>query len=430
MDAIFAREKGRQLDALDAHGLLDALEELGRDIYGRFAVTLVNDFYAQQLYELVGKLISRWGLADDPSLRNALFCGEGRMESVAPARSVLRIADQVRATPAARALFESDRGDAEVWASLAEDPALSAIRGGFRSHLEAYGDRTLHELKLETPSLAEDPRLLVAAVRNCVRGGQQVEAMESRERDIRREAEQAISAKLRGHPVRGAIFWRVLGAARRSVASRESMRLARTRAYGIAKRLYRALGDRLARARVIASPDDIFFLTTQEVAGAVRGSGVTSDLQAVVALRRAESARFEQKALPGRFTTQGVVAGAHPEVLAPPPADARLLRGTGCSRGVVRGKAKVILEPRDDLRVDGEVLIAPMTDPGWVLLMVSAAGIVSERGSPLSHTAIVGRELGIPTVVGVPDATRLVQDGAEVELDGAQGTVAILGGAR
>jgi pyruvate,water dikinase len=92
----------------------------------------------------------------------------------------------------------------------------------------------------------------------------------------------------------------------------------------------------------------------------------------------------------------------------------------------VRARAKVVLDPRRDLEVSGEVLVAPMTDPGWVFLMVAAAGIVVEKGSPLSHTAIIGRELGIPTVVGVAGATRRIANGDIVELDGQAGTVAVV----
>jgi pyruvate,water dikinase len=86
----------------------------------------------------------------------------------------------------------------------------------------------------------------------------------------------------------------------------------------------------------------------------------------------------------------------------------------------------VITDPRSDLRIDGEILVSPMTDPGWVFLMVAAGGLVVERGSLLSHTAIIGRELGIPTVVGVANATRRIKDGDLIELDGQAGTVRIV----
>jgi pyruvate,water dikinase len=73
--------------------------------------------------------------------------------------------------------------------------------------------------------------------------------------------------------------------------------------------------------------------------------------------------------------------------------------------------------------VKGHVLVAPTTDPGWIFLMVSAAALVVERGNPLSHTAIIGRELGLPTVVGVAGAMALLRDGEVLEVDGARGTV-------
>jgi len=100
-----------------------------------------------------------------------------------------------------------------------------------------------------------------------------------------------------------------------------------------------------------------------------------------------------------------------------------VLTGTGCCPGVGRGVAKVIRDPSSDLAVKGHVLVASTTDPGWIFLMVSAAALVVERGNPLSHTAIIGRELGLPTVVGVAGATSLLRDGEVLEVDGARGTV-------
>jgi len=123
--------------------------------------------------------------------------------------------------------------------------------------------------------------------------------------------------------------------------------------------------------------------------------------------------------------THGVVAGNRYErALASYDAD-KTLRGTGCSPGRKTAVAKVVLEPKADLALDGQILVASATDPGWVFLMIAASGLISEKGSVLSHTAIIGRELGIPTVVGVKDATTRIKDGAIVEIDGHAGTVVI-----
>jgi pyruvate,water dikinase len=123
-----------------------------------------------------------------------------------------------------------------------------------------------------------------------------------------------------------------------------------------------------------------------------------------------------------------VTGGDAPAASAPPAAAEAVseLQGIGCSAGRVRGRARVVRSPEQHLNINGEILVAPMTDPGWVFLMVPARGLIVERGSILSHTAIIGRELGIPTVVGVPDATSIITDGQMLELDGAAGTIRIL----
>ena len=102
-------------------------------------------------------------------------------------------------------------------------------------------------------------------------------------------------------------------------------------------------------------------------------------------------------------------------------------RGTGCYPGVVEAPLRVILSPKDSLDVGGRILCTVRTDPGWAPLFPSSSGILVERGSTLSHSAVVARELGIPAVVGVPGLLDIVADGEVVRLDGASGRVDRLG---
>jgi phosphoenolpyruvate synthase/pyruvate phosphate dikinase len=128
-----------------------------------------------------------------------------------------------------------------------------------------------------------------------------------------------------------------------------------------------------------------------------------------------------------RFTSRGAVyqgnsfASASIAASAVDGEDRRT--GLGCYPGVVRGPARVVVDPRNTELRRGEILVAERTDPGWVLLFPLAAGLLVERGSLLSHSAIVARELGLPTVVSVEGVTRWLKDGDWVELDGANGTV-------
>ena len=103
-----------------------------------------------------------------------------------------------------------------------------------------------------------------------------------------------------------------------------------------------------------------------------------------------------------------------------------VLYGNGISKGVVEGQATIVIHPNTELKVEDNILVTSTTDPGWIFLMVKAKGLVSEKGSSLSHTAIIGRELGIPTIVGVENATRAIKTGNIIRMDGSSGSINIL----
>jgi pyruvate,water dikinase len=423
--------KRRDLDALDAHDLFELYEEVAGALCAPYSISVVNDFFTQQLYDLVARLIARWDLGDPMALRNDLMCAESGMDSVEPVRSILQITDRIRASETLRTLF-GDGGGRAVWEALARGraPEHVELRAAIEEHFDRYGDRTLEELKLETRPMRDDPELFVTMLRNYLRGGSDVcrPLVEGgREQQIRARAEAAVTASLRLHPLRRAVFDYVLSHARQGVKNRENLRLLRTRGFGMIKRIFRALAARLVRDGLLADVEDVFYLTVEEVAGTVRGHAVTRDLAGLVALRKRDYTRFRERAPAPRVVKRGIVykgsfegSGSRESGAADGATE---LRGIGCSPGTVTARAKVILSPEQNLDIRGEILIAPMTDPGWVFLMVAAAGIVSEKGSILSHTAIIGRELGIPTVVGVTGATRRIADGQIVEIDGQAGRV-------
>lgn len=419
------RGEFRRMDLthLTAHELFDVYESICRRLLRGYAVSLENDLFAHQSCEALSKLIARWGLGDPHALRNDLLCGEQGMESVEPLRSALGIAELIRRTPRLAEALDSGRPDEEIWRQLRADPALGPQLG---RHLEEFGDRTLQELKLETPPAEDEPGFLLSMLRNFLRGGQNVAEMERREREIREGAEKALRARLT-NPVRRAWFHFLLRTARLAVRQREDLRLARSRAFGMVKRVFGAIGRVFSRTGLITDPLDVFWLTVEEVEGTLRARLVARDLRAVVEQRKREYEGHRQRTPAPRITTRGIPYLVPFEQAAPPAAQGgAVLRGVGCGPGRVVARAKVVLAADGGLDVQGEVLVAPMTDPGWVFLMVAASGLVVEKGSILSHTAIIGRELGIPTVVAVKDATRLIPDGATVELDGHAGTIRVV----
>lgn len=226
------------------------------------------------------------------------------------------------------------------------------------------------------------------------------------------------------------LFRWVLGRARRHVKERENMRFARTRVFGIARELFNAMGTKLYQTGSLDDPRDIFYLEVEEVLGFVKGTTTSGNLQGLASLRKKEFQRYQIEEPPGdRFETTGMVWHGN-DFLGKEVAErsevSLVLRGYGCCPGIIKGITKVVFSPRDDCLQRGEILVAKETDPGWIALFPLASGLLIERGSVLSHSAILARELGIPTIVGIARLTQTIKSGQFVEMDGARGTVTII----
>lgn len=191
----------------------------------------------------------------------------------------------------------------------------------------------------------------------------------------------------------------------------------------------RRAGTLLVADGLIDSVDDVFYLTFDEL-NAARSM---PDLRRLVRSRRELRECYQSLDLPLVFVGDDLTALVDAQLDAsrgttePTPSIGSPLAGAPASEGVVTGVARVIADPSDagDF-TPGQVLVCPTTDPGWVLLISMSAGLVVEIGSAMSHAALLARELGIPCVAGVEDATRRIPDGALVEIDGSAGTVRIV----
>jgi phosphohistidine swiveling domain-containing protein len=401
--------------------LMGLLQELDDNVLAHWHTPIINDFAVMMSNGRLRRLVAQSGVENPEILTQNLMGGEDGIESTEPTRVLLRMAGIARKHPA---LAEAIR-DQEPLAALDclnGYPELSAL---FAHYIDRYGDRTMGELKLETISLREDPGFVIQVLRNYLdRDDLDPDAMEVEERRQRVEAEKTLRAGL-GLWARMKVS-KVLKAARLSVKNRENMRLARTRAFGLARDLYRALGQRLAEADELNEDRDVFYLTVDELRDYFKGRAVTTDLKGLTAVRQAEYARYEASDVPHQFQTIGPVYFGNrykgPDT-GPIDTDGRTLTGTGCYPGIVEERLKVIHSPRDNLSIDGQILVAMRTDPGWAPLFPTCTGILVERGSTLSHSAVIARELGIPAVVGVPNLLAIVTDGERVRLDGGLGRV-------
>ncbi|GHJ15970.1 MULTISPECIES: PEP-utilizing enzyme [unclassified Micromonospora] len=171
---------------------------------------------------------------------------------------------------------------------------------------------------------------------------------------------------------------------------------------------------------LLEQPDDVMFLTLDELPGAVHGS---IDHRPTVASRRAVRRReLRRRAVPVALLSDGT--DLETVLPAAPVLDGARI-GVGASAGRATGPARVVHDPGTAHVEPGEVLVAATTDPGWTPLFLTAAALVTETGAIMAHGPTVAREYGIPAVICVPDATRTISSGQLVTVDGAAGTVTV-----
>jgi len=425
-EGLIAPLRGRDFDEVDLLVLEHEFHRVWREVGNEWGVTLLNDTYLPVLYGLTENLFRKWGLAEDEALMSDLLCGDEDLMSVEIVRSAVRLAERVRAVPALRQAFAHMQPQA-LWDAVAADALDAEFCAAARRHCHRYGDRGLQELKIEQPNMRHTPQLLMQMVQGYVGGEVTVQGLREREQALRQAAELRLKELLADAPLKRLVLAYLLPKVRGLIRHRENSRYCRSELFGFSKNVFRAMGRRLVAQGVLRSADDVYHLSQDDLFGWLDGSGVTQDLQALADLRRREFSQNELAETAMDLTTLGPLRD---NVLLAPSQETPTegeLRGLGSSTGKVRGRARVVIDPNSVGALgEGAILVARETDPGWLFLMLSAKGMVVERGSMLSHTAITGRKFGIPTIVALAGATTRIPDGALIEMDGASGRVEII----
>jgi phosphohistidine swiveling domain-containing protein len=399
--------------------------ELQNRLLRRWDAPIVNDFLAMLFHGLLRSLSSRWIDATSESLHNDLVRGVGGVVSIEPAARLRQMAEAIKDDPGlARVLQTAKLPD--MLAAVEAHPSLKTL---YQEYLDKFADRCLEELKLESSTLADDPTTLLRCVGHMASRLAMGSMSDSGDAAAAARALKLVRDRLRWRPIRRMIFAWVSRNARERVRDRENLRFERTRVFGRVRRVFVEIGQRLAAQDLLKSPRDVFYLEVEEVLGFIEGTATTIDLKSLVALRTRQYEQFAaEQPPPDRFSTLGMVnpLDANERAREIVAADPHSRRGTGCCAGKVRGFVRIIRDPRGAELRSGEILVAERTDPGWVMLFPAAAGILVERGSLLSHSAIVSRELGIPGIVSIPGLTSWLRDGDEVDFDGSLGIVRLI----
>ncbi|MFD3523893.1 rifamycin-inactivating phosphotransferase [Streptomyces sp. NPDC058653] len=343
--------------------------------------------------------------------------------------ALLDVADVIRPLPEVVAFLEDvqDKGfpDGAFLDELAKLPGGTGARDAVAAYLDRYGMRCVGEIDITRPRWRERPTALVPVILDNVRNfgpGAAARRFEQGRRKAR-EKELDVLSRLRALPDgarKADETQRMIDRVRTFVGYREYPKYGIVSRYLIYKRALLEEAERLVDAEVLPRKEDIFYLTFQELRDAVRSNQVDGRL-----VRRRKEAFRSYRALttPRVLTSDGeAVSGTYRRDDVPAGA----LIGLPVSAGTVEGRARVVLDMGDAGLEAGDILVTTYTDPSWSPLFVGIAGLVTEVGGLMTHGSVIAREYGLPAVVGVERATRLIRDGQRIRVHGTDGYVEIL----
>jgi rifampicin phosphotransferase len=339
--------------------------------------------------------------------------------------ALLDVADAIRPHPEVVA-FLHDVEDEDFLDGLDGLAGGPEARDAIEAFLARYGMRCVGEIDITRPRWSERPTTLVPLILGNVKHFEPGAGARRFERG-RQEAlqkEQEILERLRPLPKgerNAEETKRMIDRVRTFIGYREYPKYFMVSRYFVYKRALLGEAERLVRAGVLREKEDSFWLTLEEFHDVVRsGTAVEDELIS----RRKEAFRANQALTPPRvLTSEGeVIAGAYRRDDLPTGA----LIGLAVSAGTVEGRARVILDMAEAELEPGDILVTAYTDPSWTPLFVAIEGLVTEVGGLMTHGAVIAREYGLPAVVGVEDAARLIRDGQRIRVHGTDGYVELL----
>ncbi|MFF0043581.1 rifamycin-inactivating phosphotransferase [Streptomyces mirabilis] len=308
---------------------------------------------------------------------------------------------------------------------LAKLTGGTEARDAIEAYLDRYGMRCVGEIDITRPRWRERPTTLVPVILDNVRNFEPGAAQRRFEqgRQKAQKKEQDVLSRLRALPDgdrKADEAKRMIDRVRTFIGYREYPKYGIVSRYFVYKQALLEEAERLVQAGVLPEKEDIFYLTFQELHDVVRSHQVDGRL---IQPRKDAFRSYHSLTPPRVLTSDGeAVTGAYRRDDV--PADA--LIGLPVSAGTVEGRARVVLDIAEADLEAGDILVTTFTDPSWSPLFVGIAGLVTEVGGQMTHGAVIAREYGLPAVVGVEQATRLIRDGQRIRVHGTDGYVEIL----
>jgi phosphoenolpyruvate synthase (EC 2.7.9.2) len=334
---------------------------------------------------------------------------------------LLDVADVVRKYPAVIEYF-AHASDETFFEDLTRLEGGAAVSQSLQTYLEKYGMRCSGEIDATRPRWSEQPTALIpmilSNIKNFEPGAHKIKFEQGLEEAKRKE--QELLARLEQLPGGRQKAKKMVSILRNFIGYREYPKYSFIHRFFIYKQALLKEADQLVQRGVIREREDIYYLFLEELREVVKTNRLD---YGIIARRKAEYEVYEKLTPPRMMTSEGeIIIGEHHTGNIPQGA----LAGIPVSSGTVEGRARVILNLEDAVIEEGDILVTKFTDPGWTPVFVSVKGLVTEVGGMMTHGAVIAREYGLPAVVGVDDATKLIRDGQKIRVNGAEGYVEIL----
>ncbi|MFN3530293.1 MAG: PEP/pyruvate-binding domain-containing protein [Bacteroidia bacterium] len=370
-------------------------QKINAELLYRWDLPIVNDFYVMmQNGKLHRELKAAAIHQPEQWLQSELHAGHD-LPSLAPMNALIQLAKKARADKRLEGLLLQN--PPELLRLVASNfPDFYAEVMGF---IHQFGDRTIGELKMETISMRVDPKLFFIYLRPFLK-----------DEPIQTPKSSAEGKKIEVKSLAGL---------KKGIWRREALRLERTRLFGMYRCLFRRTAELLVEEGILHSPDEVFQLRLEELESYWSGGALPPREE--IDRRSVALAQWLTENPPGRVYLPGRQVAQASGELQP-----GFWQGQAAVSGIVQGEVVCITELAEVRNLDGKILCALRTDPGWAPLFRGCKGVIIEKGSALSHSVILLRELGIPTVINVPGIHAGLQNGMQLQIDGNEGQVKVL----
>ena len=417
------------LEALDDSTLTAHFERLGASLLDETPLRRLHEVVSAQsrAYMVLEALLTAWIPTDADTVMKRLMTGLGTLPNVQMTYRLMELGALAAQDRRACAYFTAELGQDSL-RGYADALAGTAVLRGLEAFLQEFGHRGPYESDVMSPRFAEDPAPVLRLIQLHMRAG----ARETAARHVadRRRVRRAAMAEVRRalHQGRGrlafaaqwTVFSIVCNALQRLLALRDECRHVTTMLVAHIRRVVLEIGRRASRAGTLADPNDVFFLTWEEIPRILAERD--GAWRAVTADRRRQRDRDMQAEAPDVVSDDGPAGGD----IVMDAQESDELVGYGVSPGIVTGRIRVLNSIEGIGRLSGEIVVFPAIEPTLALIFPLVGGFIAEMGGLLSHAAILAREYGLPAIVSVRDATRRLRDGDRVELDGTSGRIRVL----